>query len=76
MGFRLLVRNLAIGLQLVESQGRREHIRGPIAVRAEHVDGLGSFVRHGRLLLLRPLDTDGEHRYHLDWSRLTVQVAA
>ena len=76
IGFRLLARNLAIGLQITEAQGRPESIREPRAFRAEHVDGLGSFVRHGSLLLLTPLHSDGEQCYHLPWTQLVVQVAA
>jgi hypothetical protein len=76
IGFRLLARNLAIGLQLTEAQGRPDTIREPRAFRAEHVDGLGSFVQDGSLLLLTPLDADGEQRYPLPWTHLVVQVAA
>lgn len=76
IGFRLLARNLAIGLQLKEAQGRPEIIREPLAFRAEHVDGLGSFDQRGTLLLLAPLDSDGAQRYSLPWTRLVVQVAA
>ena len=76
IGFRLLARNLAIGLQVAEAQGRPETIREPLAFRAEHVDGLGSFVQRGPLLLLRPLDSAGKQRYHLPWTQLVVQVAA
>jgi Transposase DDE domain len=76
IGYRLLARNLAIGLQLTEAQGRPEVIREPRAFRADHVDGLGSFVQHGPVLLLTPLHSNGEERYPLPWARLIVQVAA
>lgn len=76
IGFRLLARNLAIGLQLVEAQGRPETIREPRAFRAEHVDGLGSFVLVGSLLLLTPLEAHGEQRHRLPWTNLVVQIAA
>lgn len=76
IGFRLLARNLAIGLQIKEVQGRPETIREPRAFRAEHVDGLGSFLQRGPLLLLAPLHADGAQRYHLPWTQLVVQVAA
>jgi hypothetical protein len=76
IGFRLLARNLAIGLQIKEAQGRPESIREPRAFRAEHVDGLGSFVQRGPLVLLTPLHSDGAQRYHLPWTQLVVQVAA
>ena len=76
IGFRLLARNLAIGLQIAEAQGRPEVIREPRAFRAEHVDGLGSFVQRGPLLLLTPLNVDGQQHYRLPWTQLVVQVAA
>ena len=76
IGFRLLARNLAIGLQINEAYGRPETIREPRAFRAEHVDGLGSFVQRGPLLLLAPLHSDGARSYHLPWTQLVVQVAA
>jgi hypothetical protein len=76
IGFRLLARNLAIGLQIQEAQGRPEIIREPRAFRAEHVDGLGSFVQHGHLLLLRPLQAREDQCYDLPWTKLVVQVAA
>lgn len=77
IGFRLLARNLAIGLQIAEVQGRPEVIREPLAFRAQHVDGLGSFVQDGALLLLRPLDATGhQHRYRLPWTGHLVHVAA
>jgi hypothetical protein len=42
VGFRLLARNLAIGVQSHEAQARPAVIREPVAFRATHVDGLGS----------------------------------
>jgi hypothetical protein len=76
IGFRLLARNLAIGRQIQEAQGRPESIREPRAFRAEHVDGLGSFVQQGQLLLLRSLRSETQQRYDLPWTKLVVQVAA
>jgi hypothetical protein len=76
IGFRLLARNLAIGLQLREAQGRPEHIREPLACRAEQVEGLGAFVQHGHILQLMPLHPAGEQQYHLPWTNLVVKVAA
>lgn len=76
VGFRLLARNLAIGLQLAEALGRPEPIREPRAFRAEHVDGLGSFVQRGSLLLLTPLHATGQASYPLPWTQLIVQLAA
>lgn len=76
IGFRLLARNLAIGLQIAEAQGRPEVIREPRAFRAEHVDGLGAFIQHGPLLVLTPLHPHGEESYRLPWTGQIVQVAA
>ena len=55
IGFRLLARNLAIGLQIQDADARPASIREPAAFRAEHVDGLGTFApdQHDpRVLLL------------------------
>ena len=77
IGFRLLARNLAIGLQITEAHGRPERIREPRAFRAEHVEGLGAFEHQGQVLVLHPLDGDGEQQlYHLPWTHLLVHVAA
>jgi hypothetical protein len=76
IGFRLLARNLAIGLQIAEAQGRPEIIREPLAFRAAHVDGLGALVQHGQLLLLTPLQPTERQRFHLPWTHHVVQVAA
>jgi hypothetical protein len=76
IGFRLLARNLAIGLQIREAQGRPEIIREPRAFRAEHVDGLGSFIQQGQCLLLRSLRATDQQHYDLPWTNLVVQVAA
>jgi hypothetical protein len=44
LGFRLLARNLAIGLQIRDADARPETIREPAAFRATQVDGLGVFA--------------------------------
>lgn len=76
IGFRLLARNLAIGLQVAEAEGRPESIREPLAFRAAHVDGLGAFVQLGHLLLLTPLQPALPQRFRLPWTNHVVQVAA
>jgi hypothetical protein len=76
VGFRLVARNLAIGLRIAELQRRPDVIRELRAFRAEQVDGLGSFVQDGMLLLLTPLYPNGEERYQFAWAGLVVQVAA
>jgi hypothetical protein len=76
IGFRLLARNLAIGLQIHDADARPAVIREPAAFRAAHVDGLGTFVCAGRSILLRrPLPTP-ESTYPLPWTDLTVQLVA
>src|SRR5579884_2132205 len=52
VGFRLLARNLAIGLQVADAGRRPAVIREPRAFRAAHVDGLGTFTRAGRTLFV------------------------
>jgi hypothetical protein len=55
IGFRLLARNLAIGLQIRDADARPAVIREPAAFRAAHVDGLATFTLDGRLIrLTRP----------------------
>lgn len=76
IGFRLLARNLAIGLQITQAQGRPETIREPRAFCAEHVDGLGAFVQRGPMLFLTPLRPQPQQSYTLPWTQLIVQVAA
>src|SRR5688500_17563833 len=46
VAFRLLARNLAIGLQIREAGARPAVIREPVAFRAAHVEGLGTFRVH------------------------------
>jgi DDE family transposase len=76
IGFRLLARNLAIGLQLHDADARPAVIREPAAFRAAHVDGLGTFVCHGRCILLtRPYPVP-ETTYRLPWTDRTVRLVA
>jgi hypothetical protein len=76
VGFRLLARNLAIGLQIAQAGGRPATIREPAAFRAAHVEGLGTFVRAGRTLRLTPLRPTAPQVHRLPWARLTVRLAA
>ena len=76
IGFRLLARNLAIGFQLEQAQGRPEHIREPLAFRAEHVDGLGTFEQAGTILVLRRVAPDAERVYDLSWTGCSIRTAA
>jgi hypothetical protein len=76
LGFRLLARNLAIGLQITDADARPSQIREPAAFRAAHVDGLGTFTLAGRLIrLTRPLPGP-EATYPLPWTDRTVQFIA
>jgi hypothetical protein len=76
VGFRLLARNLAIGLQVAQAGGRPATIREPAAFRAAHVDGLGTFARLRRTLLLTPHRPTARQTHRLPWARLTVRLAA
>ncbi len=42
VGFRLLARNLAIGRQIAQAQGRPAVIREPRTFRTDQVEGLGT----------------------------------
>jgi Transposase DDE domain len=78
VGFRLLARNLAVGLQVRDAGARPAVIREPAAFRAAHVDGLGTFVRTRRMLhISRTTAAARRPRHHtlrLPWSRLTVRI--
>ena len=76
IGFRLLARNLAIGFQLEQADGRPEHIREPLAFRAEHVDGLGTFEHAGRVLVLHRAAATDERVYDLSWTGCSIRAAA
>ncbi len=80
LGFRLLARNLAIGLQIHDAGARPARIREPAAFRAAHVDGLGSFRydphdRHA-ILLARPHGAALGHAYSLPWTQRCVHLVA
>src|SRR5262245_44598880 len=80
LGFRLLARNLAIGLQIRAAGARPAVIREPPAFRATQVDGLSTFARERRTLRVtravaahrgrRP----APQRLRLPWSRLAVHL--
>lgn len=76
VGFRLLARTLAIGLQLHEAAGRPPVIREPRAFRATWVEGLGLFHRHGDAIWLAPLAPTSRGVYHLPWTRQAVRLIA
>ncbi len=76
LGFRLLARNLAIGLQVHDADGRPDRIREPAAFRAAHVDGLGTFALDGPTILLARLRPDAEATYPLPWTGRTVRLVA
>jgi hypothetical protein len=76
VGFRLLARNLAIGLQLHEAAARPAVIREPLAFRAQQVEGLGLFVQQRETIVLTPLLAIGPRRLWLPWARRVVHLAA
>ncbi len=75
IGFRLLARNLAIGLQIAEAQARPAIIREPRAFRTAHVEGLGFFSLAPHTLIVAPLQPAPAAVWQLPWANLTVQVA-
>jgi hypothetical protein len=76
VGFRLLARNLAIGLQLHEAAARPARIQEPRAFRARHVEGLGSFHQARRTLYLTPLQPAAPQHWRLPWVRRVVRLVA
>jgi hypothetical protein len=76
IGFRLLARNLAIGLQLEQAQGRPIHMREPRAFRATQVDGLGVFEHGPDAIVLHPVRARQDTRFDLPWTHCSVRLAA
>jgi hypothetical protein len=79
IGFRLLARNLAIGLQIADADARPLTIREPAAFRAAHVDGLGTFVRDchdDQAILLTFPRAPADETYRLPWTDRLVRLVA
>ena len=76
IGFRLLARNLAIGLQIAAAQTHPAVIREPRACRAAQVEGLGVFVCTPQTIMLAPFQPTPPDVFHLPGTQITVQVAA
>jgi Transposase DDE domain len=76
IGFRLLARNLAIGLQIHDADARPATIREPAAFRAAHVDGLGTFLCDGPAILLSRPRPAPDAAYLLPWTDRTVRLVA
>jgi hypothetical protein len=79
VGFRLLARHLAIGLQLRDADARPAVIREPAAFRAAHVDGLGVFAPDEgdpHTLLLHRHDPADPAIYSLPWTQRAVRLVA
>jgi hypothetical protein len=80
LGFRLLARNLAVGLQIRDAGARPAVIREPAAFRATQVDGLGTFARERRTLRVthaaaaHRVRRRSPQRLRLPWSRLAVHL--
>ena len=51
-------------------------IREPVAFRAAHVDGLGTFTCTEQTILLSSPRAAAGQSYHLPWTGLTVRLAA
>lgn len=76
VGFRLLARNLAIGLQVRDAGGRPETIVEPLAFRARYVDGLGIFHQVGDVIALTPIHPRPVQTFDRLWLGRRVRVAA
>ena len=76
VGFRLLARNLAIGLQLHEADALPIVIREPHAFRATQVEGLGLFHQQHRTLWVTPYQPTAPQLWPLPWANLLVRIAA
>lgn len=76
VGFRLLARNLAIGLQIAAAGGRPALIREPRACRIAQVDGLGTCTWERRTITIHARPPPAQRHYRLPWTRLVVRYAA
>ena len=76
IGFRLLARNLAIGLQIADADARPTTIREPVAFRAAHVEGLGTFVHDQQTIRLTRLTPGPDQIHDLPWTACTVRLVA
>jgi hypothetical protein len=76
VGFRLLARNLALGLQIREAGARPAVLHEPRAFRAVHVEGLGLFVHDDRTISLFPCQPSPPSIWHVPWTHRTVRLVA
>jgi hypothetical protein len=76
VGFRLLARNVAIGLQLRTAGGRPTVIREPRACRAAQVEGLATFQQQRQTIYLWPLQPLPTRHFRLPWTRRVVRLVA
>jgi hypothetical protein len=77
IGLRLLARNLAIGHQIREAGARPDPIREPLAFRAAHVEGLGTFHTDQQTIVVTPLRAAADaHVFPLPWADCHVRYAA
>ncbi len=76
LGFRLLARNLAIGLQIRDAAARPTLIPEPLAFRATQVDGLGLFRQARHTIYLVPLHPLPPHPLPFPWTRRVVRLVA
>jgi hypothetical protein len=76
IGFRLLARNLAIGLQIADANARPATIREPVAFRATHVEGLGTFLQERQTIVLAAPHAARDQHDDLPWTQRTVRLVA
>ncbi len=76
VGFRLLARNRAIGLQRHRAEALPIVIREPTACCATQVVGLDTFTRQRHTIYIRPLRPARPRRWRLPWARRGVRLVA
>lgn len=76
VGFRLLARIRATGVQIRDAGARPATIRAPRAFRTTHVDGRATFRRERRTIHIQPLAPTRAARSRLPWARRVVRIAA
>ena len=76
VGFRLLARTLAIGLQLRDAGRRPDRIREPRAFRAERVAGLGTYRVERGVIVLTPARPPAPGDWTFPWSGCSLRYAA
>jgi hypothetical protein len=75
-GFRIIARNLALGMQIAAAQARPNVLREPLAFRASQAEGLGTFVVEHQTIRITDLRPSATEPCRLPWLHRTVLYAA